>query len=76
MTPDMQFADVWGNELKIEHWIAKRKTVNGAFQYTYIEFDSRMRDFVQAQSNRWFQTEEYLEDLSPEYFVRTVTYYE
>ena len=35
-----------------------------------------MRDFVQAQSSRWFQTEEELEDLSPQYFVRTVTYYE
>ena len=35
-----------------------------------------MKDFVHAQSNRWFQTEQELEDLSPEYFVRTVSYLE
>ena len=35
-----------------------------------------MKDFVHDQSSRWFQTEEELEDLSPEFFVRTVSYYE
>ena len=76
VTPDVHFTDQYGNDLKIERWIAKRKTADGAFQHTYIEFDARMRDFVHAQSSRWFQTEDELEDLSPQYFVRTVTYYE
>ena len=62
VTPDVHFTDQYGNDLKIERWIAKRKTADGAFQHTYIEFDARMRDFVHAQSARWFQTEEELED--------------
>jgi hypothetical protein len=49
---------------------------DGAHQHTYIEFDSRMREFIHAQSNRWYMPEQELTDLEPEYFVRTVNYFE
>lgn len=54
VTPELHFNDQYGNELNIERWLAKRKCLDGTFQHTYIEFDSRMKDFVHAQSNRWF----------------------
>ena len=76
VTPEMQFSDQYGNELKIERWIAKQKMADGHHQHTYIEFDSRMKDFVNAQSNRWYMPEHELKDLDPEYFVRTVNYFE
>ena len=76
LTPEMRFADQYGNELKIERWIAKQKMANGSHQHTYIEFDSRMKDFVNIHSNRWYMPEKELEDLDPEYFVRTVNYFE
>ena len=53
----MKFSDQFGNELKIERWIAKQKMADGAHQHTYIEFDSRMREFVHAQSSRWYMPE-------------------
>ena len=49
---------------------------NGTHQHTYIEFDSRMKDYVNIHSNRWYMPEKELEDLDPEYFVRTVNYFE
>ena len=31
VTPELQFTDQFGNDLKIERWIAKRKCVDGTF---------------------------------------------
>ena len=31
VTPDVHFMDQFGNDLKIERWIAKRKSIDGAF---------------------------------------------
>ena len=42
LTPDMRFKDKDGNEFKIERWMSKQRMMDGAFQHTYIEFDSRL----------------------------------
>ena len=76
MTDDTPLTDQLGNPLKIERWIAKKKTPEGSWQHTYIEFDGRMREFVHAQSSRWYMPEKELEDLDPEHFIRTVNYFE
>ena len=35
-----------------------------------------MREFVIAQSSRWYMPEKELGDLDPEYFIRAVNYFE
>ena len=76
VTDDTPLTDQLGNPLKIERWIAKKKTPEGSWQHTYIEFDGRMREFVHAQSSRWYMPEKELGDLDPEHFIRTVNYFE
>ena len=76
MSLEKGFADQYGSPIQLEKWITKKKMMDGAWQHTYIEFDSRLGDLVRKQSKRWLLPAEQLEDLDPEHFIRVINYLE
>ena len=72
----MRLREETGNEISVERWLVKKKMMDGAHQHTYLEYDSRLREFVQIQSNKWCMPEKELEGKTIDFFVRAVNYFE